>query len=907
MRLGPGDRFDRYTIEGLLGEGGMGRVYCAHDGRLHRRVALKVVRFDRRSEGEPGTTTAGEQADASERLMREARAAAALDHPNAVSVFDVGEYEGALFIAMEFVPGKTLRSYVGDAGTTLDQKLRWLVDVARALDAAHARGLVHRDVKPENIMVREDGVVKVLDFGIAKRVTFETDTVPGMLMGTPQYLSPEQVRGQSLDGRADQFAWGVVAYQLLTGEVPWGDRTGVKLMLCILTGTPAAPSILVPSLPAHVDATILKTLAKSPADRFDSMELVADALEPFVRAPRVSLGDPIEVLATIRTEPAPPPSAPHRALVEIPPAAPTAEEPPPPPAPSAKLVDDPPGRRHAPFRTALAFALATLVVGGGALAFSRAQHAPSPSPSGSPSPSSSTSPSPSTTNPDAAAAYRSYTLAFHGGDFDAARQALERAVSFDPGFGAAYLRLAYFDSQVSATEASVRRDFKKATQLRDTLSDRDQLVLDALEPYLQRDPSDPAEADARLSRAADRYPNDAELAYLLGSVRYDRGRLAQALEAFTRAIEIDPEFALAWASKGGCQAYLGETADALASLDRCLAVSRSSTECLWYRAQIDEQEGACEREEADVRQWIARDPDDWVGYQWLASSLLAQGRSIETVQTALEERWVRAPPERKARIQLVDEIRLDAAFGAFADAEKKAKELEEHLASEPGALAHAESHVLLVRIYEETGRPEDARRTAEAFLKRRDAWAMPHRVDDRAIWEDPVPLMLGTLLETGALSATEFAARQRDWLNAWESKTSDAYVHYLWIYGYAAPASSAAGARAALDALPRFSPLPPFNPQTIGGAEIGKAYLLAGQPREALPYLRKATASCGIAHDPIVFTRASLHLGMALEATGDRAGACQAYRSVLDRWKGAKPRSVTLEEARRRAAALGCR
>jgi serine/threonine protein kinase len=156
--LKPGDTFERYTIDAAIGQGGMGCVYRAHDSRLDRRVALKVI-----SEG------AAARGDADARLLREARAAAALDHPNAVSIFDVGELDGSPYIVMELVSGRTLREAVGDASTPVATRAAWLGDVARALAAAHRRGLVHRDVKPENVMVRDDGVVKVLDFGIARR------------------------------------------------------------------------------------------------------------------------------------------------------------------------------------------------------------------------------------------------------------------------------------------------------------------------------------------------------------------------------------------------------------------------------------------------------------------------------------------------------------------------------------------------------------------------------------------------------------------------------------------------------------------------------------------------------------------------------------------------------------------
>ncbi|HEY4121735.1 MAG TPA: serine/threonine-protein kinase, partial [Byssovorax sp.] len=216
--LKPGDTVERYTVEAILGEGGMGSVYRAHDERLERHVALKVVRLEK---GEDE----GARRDSTARLVREARAAAKLDHPNAVSIFDVGELDGTAFIAMELVPGRTLRAALAEIPPpAVGDRVRWLVDVARALAAAHRAGIVHRDVKPENVMVRPDGVVKVLDFGIARRAkrgvdpsapteegTIATLTQAGVHVGTPAYMAPEQIKGDAIDGRTDQFAWGVLA------------------------------------------------------------------------------------------------------------------------------------------------------------------------------------------------------------------------------------------------------------------------------------------------------------------------------------------------------------------------------------------------------------------------------------------------------------------------------------------------------------------------------------------------------------------------------------------------------------------------------------------------------------------------------------------------------------------------
>ncbi len=274
-RLEPGSTFGRYRIGDALGEGGMGVVYGAHDTVLRREVALKVL-----------STAASERdpAEARARLLREARAAAALVHPSAVSIFDVGEADGMPFIAMELVAGRSLRACLEDGAASREARLRWLVSLAEVLGAAHAIGLVHRDVKPENVVVRDDGSIKVLDFGIAKRATsFEEETalelgdtlapsfhtVAGRVLGTPRYMAPEQKTGGEIDGRTDQYAWGLVACECLSGGHPQKQDLGVLLRRARDSGAP--PIVL---------ETILRALSGRPADRFASMEEIAARLRP---------------------------------------------------------------------------------------------------------------------------------------------------------------------------------------------------------------------------------------------------------------------------------------------------------------------------------------------------------------------------------------------------------------------------------------------------------------------------------------------------------------------------------------------------------------------------------------------------------------------------------------------------
>jgi hypothetical protein len=291
--LSADDRFDRYVIEHLLGVGGMGRVYRARDERLRRSVALKILRTDSVADG-------GEQRAAQDErlILHEARAAASLDHANTVAIYDVGEVAGTPFIAMELVEGTSLRVVIDDRSVGFETRIRLLTDIARALQAAHERGILHRDVKPENVIVRHDGVVKVLDFGVAgslhaadepreglaldRRATLALETVTRSgITGTPRYMAPEQLEGGPLDGRTDQFAWGVVAYEVLTGRSPWGaggPAVTLSLIAAIVDDEAADAAPLSLAAPARVAAVVLRALSKRREDRFDSMADVVRVL-----------------------------------------------------------------------------------------------------------------------------------------------------------------------------------------------------------------------------------------------------------------------------------------------------------------------------------------------------------------------------------------------------------------------------------------------------------------------------------------------------------------------------------------------------------------------------------------------------------------------------------------------------
>ncbi|MFO0551989.1 MAG: protein kinase [Polyangiaceae bacterium] len=307
--LAPGTLLSRYVVEAPMGSGGMGTVYRARDTHLDRPVALKVLSDE--GGGLPDR-------EARERLIREARAAAALSHPNAVALFDAGDSEHGPFIVMELVEGETLRVAMGREIPVSDL-VAWMTMAALALAEAHDRGIVHRDIKPENLMIRKDGIAKVLDFGIARQSQRALDasaptqpalptlTGTGVQIGTPQYMAPEQIKGAKVDGRTDQFAWAVTAYEALAGKLPWSATNGpLGVVAAILEETPPDVSTLRAGVPAHVGRAIAKAMSKRPDDRFATMRDLVRALEG------ATVAEPAPTENPMQSRAAPAPAAPFQ-------------------------------------------------------------------------------------------------------------------------------------------------------------------------------------------------------------------------------------------------------------------------------------------------------------------------------------------------------------------------------------------------------------------------------------------------------------------------------------------------------------------------------------------------------------------------------------------------------------------
>ena len=266
----------RYELGATLGVGGMAEVYRGRDSRLGRDVAVKILRTELAADP---TFLA--------RFRREAQAAASLNHPHIVAVYDTGEDGGVPYIVMEYVEGKTLRDVLRTEGRMLPQRaLEIVADVCSALEYSHVAGIVHRDIKPANVMLTSNGTVKVMDFGIARATTSQTMTQTAAVLGTAQYLSPEQARGEHVDARSDVYSTGCLLYELLTHTPPFSGDSPVAVAYQHVREDPELPSHRAPGLPPALDAVVLKAMAKNPGNRYQTAsEFRDDLLRAFAGRP----------------------------------------------------------------------------------------------------------------------------------------------------------------------------------------------------------------------------------------------------------------------------------------------------------------------------------------------------------------------------------------------------------------------------------------------------------------------------------------------------------------------------------------------------------------------------------------------------------------------------------------------
>jgi serine/threonine-protein kinase len=843
--LPSGTAVGRYVVVELIGAGAMGIVYLARDPELGRKVALKVLRTDRGGSSASSGRT---------RMLREAQAMAQLSHPNVITIYDVGTVGDGVFLAMELVDGGTLRGWLRGSRHPWREVVAMCRRAAEGLAAAHAAGIVHRDFKPDNVLVGRDGRVRVTDFGLARSAggvdlpethpqeLAASVTHTGTVLGTPAYMAPEQLAGSVTDARSDLFSFCVSFYEALYGERPFAGSTIFQLRQAIAKGAVVTPST--PAVPAWLRRLVVRGLRADPAERYPSVRALIDELDA-----RLSRG---------------------RKRVAI---------------------------------TLLAGILSGAVAALAAFGAMRAREGAVPAPTSrttAPGPTAMTEvPLPASTNPEALAAYRSALQKFRDGaipDDDFAR-----AIELDTGLAAAHLRYALVTFEYLTLEA--REHLARAVAARHTLSDRDQRLLAAAQELLQTEPENTAEFARRMDEAVSRYPLDAELAHWAAYAHNRNGNGDGAIALEDRALALDPGFTQAYWFKFIQLAYRGDMDGARATVQACRAHASTQTNCLTMQSSIDAVEGDCEHLEQVSRQQVALDPES-PPYIFLANAAYGRGQPIETVHELLRQHERIYPPESEPN-RLVDAWYLDVLAGRFDDARGRTRDLQRTVRSDRGQKWHARAAMMWVTTLLEMGQPIEAARGAEDFPPRAYAW-MEDLQSDRALRQDPTPRLLVAKRSAGLLSLDEFDKQRQEWAAGAAAKVAPFFRPFVWLYGYAAIAETAADATRALDEQPKFGPMPHFQLVGINDAHIGKTYFLAGRVAEALPLLRRASRSCVAVFFPLEHTQVHVVLGQALATAGDREGACAAYGVVLSRWGKAKPRSVSAEKARALSRALGC-
>ncbi|HRI66085.1 MAG TPA: serine/threonine-protein kinase [Polyangium sp.] len=886
MRFNPGQTVGRYVIESLLGEGGMGEVYRARDSRLERSIALKVLRNN--SEG-----SSEDWEHAVMRMQREAQAVAALSHPGIVAIYDIGEYEGAPFIAMELVGGQPLRDLIGK-DTPIEARLRMLLDVARALGAAHEAGFIHRDIKPENILVRLDGTAKILDFGIARKTSLHVEhvaqtldmqgatidaalvgmTAEGALVGTPAYMSPEQLRGEPVDARSDQFAWAVVAYELLSGRHPFQAEKGAIGLLAAILGDTPAPLTNVPDAMAHA---VMRALEKDPDKRWATMPEIVTHCQTLVTdgdARAMPTGPQSKRnVSPSQTSPTPTPMAPKRRL-------------------TAHLVT------------------VAAVLGIGLFAF-RNRPAPPMTPmvvsSAAPQPTATTLmdlPIPVSTNATALAEFRQGMQNIRDARWTAAAMAFQHARNADPSMAAAHLRFSVI--QYSYDVTSAREAYRKALALRASLSERDQGFLHALEPMILREPSDYGDAAKRMEALVARYPLDAELAFWHGGMLFHHNTNAEANERaitlYDRCIELDRQYADCWQMKAQALVRIGKRDEAAKALDGCIATTDNSIDCLLDKLHIDSYRGLCQVVVESAQRLKTKDPLALRAAHLLAEALYFSNAPETVVRAAFDD------AEKKSREggRLFEArqalLTSSVSYGEFAKAVEHGNFMARSMTI-PNAEAEAHLYFIRSQLYWEMGQINEAVVVADEYFVARAL----HPGGGKKAQFEPTILMHALRMRAGKLPLSEFQKIRTTWI-AEQPTGTPLEQALIWIAAYATPAFSVELAKEAFAHVPEglFGPRmaepqlsQPFH------SYYGRVAVLAGQYAEAIPHLESAGKVCTIDGNSMWHTQDLAYLGRAREETGDKLGACQAYSRVLERW-GKSKQSETVKDVAKRAKKLGC-
>jgi serine/threonine-protein kinase len=475
---------------------------------------------------------------------------------------------------------------------------------------------------------------------------------------------------------------------------------------------------------------------------------------------------------------------------------------------------------------------------------------------------------------EATAAYRGALQAQRDALFFDAVRGLEHAVQLDPSFAAAHLRLGLM-KRFFHSPAEGRASFAIAVKQRAQLDDRDRTLLDAAEPSVMREPFDYAESKRRFAAALERDPKNSELLYWLAMSESELGQHDQLLPLIDRMQAIDPTAPLVWSGRTMTLMYLGKLPEAREAAVECQRVSPTRAGCAYELMKVLDADGKCDELESVLRAWSVAAPDEPRADELLAQLMLTAGRPEAAVRDVLADAHKRSPSDEHGD----DDMLFALYHGDFAALEKLLRARE--LPADEGA--HSWLLRNLLPVLDEQGKDADAHALAADYIANRAGWQTILGTSDANLFNDA----------RGLAIAHAGTSTDRDaWLKDLEAHVAGGYRHQIWAVAYAEPARTPDDARAALAALPRYQPLPPFYwfPRTYGA--VGRAFALAGKPDDARPYLERATHLC-MQRDPRDFA--------ALGDISDGAAACEAYRGAL-RW----PTGNTADHARARLAELHC-
>jgi len=907
--LAPGALVGEYRIERLLGAGGMGEVYGASQPVIGKRVAIKVM--SPHCSANPASVT---------RFVDEAKAVNAIGHPNIVDIFSFGRTDDdRCYFVMEWLAGESLRARMDRGRLELPHVLDILEAVLRALEAAHAAGIVHRDLKPDNIFLvaardPEPERVKLLDFGVAK---LEEDasvgsasrshrTETGTVVGTPSYMSPEQAGGRAVTGPSDIYSLGVVAFELVTGRLPFESDSGIRVMVKHMDEPPPRPSSIT-QLPAKVEQLVMDMLAKNAVDRPTATEACTR-----VRRLRDDAGEPIGVDTNAPTHSIEVPK-----IANVTRAGKRSTD-----APATKSAAtrlDTPGARaaqaaretvhHAPRRGAILVGAAVVAVAVAvAVVLVVARHPdPARGPAGPTAPTAGAPDLPwyQRSPAGADASYAIGLKAIRDGYVTEAFDQLGKAEKATPLLAAAYLRRSILDRPTFRREQS-RVDFAHAVEHQDRLDARDQQILDAYRHVVVETPPDPAAWEDALARLSDSHPTDPELAYYAGLAHSYRGDPDAAMASFDRAIAHDPQFAAALAALAFDALDRGDLDRARRAADRCLELPRRSPACSKALIGVLSRTGDAAGVLTEAMAWLKADPEHAdVANAYRAEALFALGRPLAAVEEVIHAR-TRRLTDARSRTKLFWERQLALLVGDFAGAEHALRDqLDFAEAHSVDWADHAVAAIGEVELDDELGRSADAAAAAASFVAKQDAWIPDPRAPHIVVMRDPTPWLLAVQLEARRLDRPAFEAARDEWVAKWKARLPQRDRWKVWLQGYAAPAITKELADEALAAREAFGADEiPSALSFEDSVALGRLYVTAGDLARARPHLERARRSLWTLHSVIAATQAEELYAEALEPS-DRAGACAAYATVLERWGAAKA-SVTAARARSRARALGC-